>query len=340
MDFKKLSMKLKIGVFGVGHLGKIHIKCIQQIDNYELVGFYDPSDENAQELVKRGIKRYATEADLIAAIDVVDIVTPTPEHFQIAKKAIQANKDVFIEKPITHTIDEAEALIELNKIHNRKVQIGHVERFNPAFLGLKEQLLNPMFIEGHRLSMFNPRGTDVSVIQDLMIHDIDIVLHMVDSEIKNVHASGVSVMSDSPDICNARIEFENGCVANLTASRISLKQMRKLRMFQQDAYISIDFLAKKLEVIRLLDEEAKLKSENPNLMELEVKNKKRWIDVNMPEIVSNNAILDELSALSNSVINDTAVVVDMQAGIKALKVVKSILTAIDKGKTNGTKYAN
>ena len=333
-------MKLKIGVFGVGHLGKIHIKCIQQIDNYELVGFYDPSDENAEPLKAQGIARFATEEDLINAVDVVDIVTPTPAHFRIAQKAIQSNKDVFIEKPITHTIEEAEALIELNKIHNRKVQIGHVERFNPAFLGLKGQQLNPMFIEGHRLSMFNPRGTDVSVIQDLMIHDIDIVLHMVDSSIKNVQASGVSVMSDSPDICNARIEFENGCVSNLTASRISLKQMRKLRMFQQDAYISIDFLDKKLEVIKLLDEEGKSKSENPNLMELEVKNKKRWIDVNMPEIVSNNAILDELTALSNSIINAEAVAVDMNAGTKALKVVKEILTAIDKGIKNETENAN
>lgn len=321
-------MKLKIGVFGVGHLGKIHVKCIQQIDDLEFIGFFDPLDENAKTLIDQGLQRFESEEALIQAVDIIDIVTPTPAHFAIAEMAIKANKHVFIEKPITHTIEEAEKLIELNKIHNRKVQIGHVERFNPAFLGLKQQQLNPMFIEGHRLSMFNPRGTDVSVVQDLMIHDIDIVLHMVNSDVKNINASGVNVMSDTPDICNARIEFENGCVANLTASRISLKQMRKLRMFQQDAYISMDFLDKKLEVIRLLDETEKAASTNQNLLELEVKNKKRWIDVNMPEISPNNAIKEELHALYYSIINNTPTAVSMNDGLKALHVVQDILTAI------------
>ena len=327
-------MKLKIGVFGVGHLGKIHVKCIQQIENFELIGFFDPLDSNAESLMEQGLKRYESEKALIDAVDVIDIVTPTPSHFSIAEMAIKANKHVFIEKPITHTIAEAENLIELNKIHNQKVQIGHVERFNPAFLGLKEQQLNPMFIEGHRLSMFNPRGTDVSVVQDLMIHDIDIVLHMVNSEVKTINASGVNVMSDSPDICNARIEFANGCVANLTASRISLKQMRKLRMFQQDAYISMDFLEKKLEVIKLLNETEKETSSNPNLLELEVKNKKRWIDVNMPEISPNNAIKEELLSLYTSIKNDTSTAVTMEDGLKALIVVNDILSAIGQSLKN------
>ena len=327
-------MKLKIGVFGVGHLGKIHVKCIQQIENFELIGFFDPLDSNAESLMEQGLKRYESEKALIDAVDVIDIVTPTPSHFSIAEMAIKANKHVFIEKPITHTIAEAENLIELNKIHNQKVQIGHVERFNPAFLGLKEQQLNPMFIEGHRLSMFNPRGTDVSVVQDLMIHDIDIVLHMVNSEVKTINASGVNVMSDSPDICNARIEFANGCVANLTASRISLKQMRKLRMFQQDAYISMDFLEKKLEVIKLLNETEKETSSNPNLLELEVKNKKRWIDVNMPEISPNNAIKEELLSLYTSIKNDTPTAVTMEDGLKALIVVNDILSAIGQSLKN------
>ena len=227
---------MKIGVLGTGHLGKIHLKCIQLIEGYDLVGFYDPDDNNATLAVKTyAVQRFQDINALIDAVDVIDIITPTVTHFELAKKAIEKGKHVFIEKPLTNTLEEAEILLELSKKHGVKIQVGHVERFNPAFLALGDTPLNPMFIEGHRLAMFNPRGTDVSVVLDLMIHDLDIVLSMVSSEVKQVSASGVAVVSDTPDICNARIEFENACVANLTASRISMKQMRKIRLFQKDA---------------------------------------------------------------------------------------------------------
>ena len=221
---------LKIGLLGAGHLGKIHLKCIQMVDQYNLIGFYDPDDQNAKIAEETyGIKRWKDLDDLLESVDVIDIVTPTITHFELAKKAIQYGKHVFIEKPLTHTMNEAKELLQLSKDAGLKIQVGHVERFNPAFLALEGTPLNPMFIEAHRLALFNPRGTDVSVILDLMIHDLDLVLSLVDSEVKHISASGVSVVSNTPDISNARIEFENGAVANLTASRISMKQMRKLR---------------------------------------------------------------------------------------------------------------
>lgn len=322
-------MGLKIAVFGVGHLGKIHIKCIQMIPELELIGFFDPLEAHATKVEENGIPRFQDADELIEQTDIVDIVTPTKYHFEIAKKAIEKGKHVFIEKPICSTVEEAQELIELNKSKQVKVQIGHVERFNPVFLSMKEQVMNPMFIEGHRLAIFNPRGTDVSVVQDLMIHDIDLVLHIVNQEISHISASGVKVLSDTPDICNARIEFVNGCVANLTASRISMKQMRKLRMFQPDAYLSLDFLDKKLEIIRMLDEEAAATSSNPNLLTLETNDKKRWIDVNFPEIPENNAIKEELLAFCKCILEDHASAVDMMAGMKALEVANKIMEAVE-----------
>jgi len=245
---------LKAGVLGAGHLGKIHLKLINQSDKYELTGFYDPIKENAEKVEKEfGYKSFDSIQELIDAVDVVDIVTPTLSHFDCAKEAIEKGKHVFIEKPITKTVEEAEILIELLKKHNVKGQVGHVERFNPAFTAVKDAIQNPMFIETHRLAEFNPRGTDVPVVLDLMIHDIDIILSVVKSKVKSVNASGVSILSDTPDIANARIEFENGCVANLTASRISLKNMRKTRFFQRDAYIAVDFFEKATEVVRMKD---------------------------------------------------------------------------------------
>ncbi len=249
---------LKIGVLGVGHLGKIHLKCIHQIDDYELVGFYDTNEEALRKVeAEFGIVGYDNIDALLAEVDVVDIVTPTVSHFDCAKKALEMEKHVFIEKPIVTTPQEARELIELAKTKNVKVQVGHVERFNPAFISVKDAVNKPMFIESHRLALFNPRGTDVPVVLDLMIHDIDIVLHAVGSVVSKVSASGVNVVSDTPDIANARIEFENGAVANLTASRISLKNMRKTRIFQKDAYITVDFLDKVSEIVKMeeLDQE-------------------------------------------------------------------------------------
>lgn len=245
---------LKAGVLGAGHLGKIHLRLLNQSSKYELVGFYDPDTENARKVAQEfGYTYFPNMDDLIDAVDVVDIVTPTLSHFDCAEKAIRKGKHIFIEKPISNTVEEAQALIELAASYNVKGQVGHVERFNPAFLAVKDSIHNPMFIEAHRLAEFNPRGTDVPVVLDLMIHDIDAVLSVVHSPVKNITASGVSVISQSPDIANARIEFENGCVANLTASRISLKNMRKSRFFQRDAYISVDFLEKKVEVVKMKD---------------------------------------------------------------------------------------
>ena len=245
---------LNVGVLGAGHLGKIHLRLLNESEKYNLVGFYDPDAINGTAVAKEFGYRYFDNINaLIEAVDVVDIVTPTLSHFDCAQKSMKKGKHVFLEKPITNTIEEAEALLELEKEFKVKGQVGHVERFNPAFSAVKHSINNPMFIETHRLAEFNPRGTDVPVVLDLMIHDIDAILSVVNSEVKEIKASGVSVISQSPDIANARIAFENGCVANLTASRISLKNMRKSRFFQRDAYISVDFLEKKVEVVKMKD---------------------------------------------------------------------------------------
>lgn len=243
---------LKIGVLGAGHLGKIHIKCILESKKLELVGFYDPDIENANKVkAEFGIRYFENIDDIIKETDVIDIVTPTISHFDCATKALKGFKHVFIEKPVVTTPEEAKQLIALANEAEVKVQVGHVERFNPAFTAAKPFIDKPMFIETHRLAQFNPRGTDVPVILDLMIHDIDIVLSVVQSNIRKINASGVPVVSDTPDIANARLEFDNGCVANLTASRISMKNMRKTRFFQSDAYIAVDFLNKTAEILRM-----------------------------------------------------------------------------------------
>ena len=320
---------LKIGVLGVGHLGKIHLKCIRQTKCYELVGFYDTNDAAAEKVVEtQGIRRFHHLEDLLQAVDVVDIVTPTLTHFELAIQAIEHGKHVFIEKPLTHTLQEAEALIEASQKKNIKIQVGHVERFNPAILALDEMSLNPMFIEAHRLAIFNPRGTDVSVILDLMIHDLDIVLSLVNSEVKAVHASGVNVVSDTPDISNVRLEFENGCVANLTASRISMKQMRKIRLFQQDAYISMDFLEKNAQVIRLYDEGAKDLPTDASLLELETKTGKKHIHIHMPETEPVNAIQLELETFADSILQNKKPRVSVEDGYRAMKLAHQIIEEI------------
>ncbi len=315
---------LKAGVLGAGHLGKIHLKLLKQSSKYDLIGFYDPSEENVQNVIKEfGYKNFQTIDELIDACDVVDIVTPTLNHYDSAKKSIEKRKHIFIEKPVTKTVAEAEELRDLIKKMQVKGQVGHVERFNPAFTAVKDKIHSPMFIESHRLAEFNPRGTDVPVVLDLMIHDIDIILSVVNSKVKDIHASGVSVISETPDIANARIEFENGCVANLTASRISMKNMRKSRFFQKDAYISIDFLEKKSEVVKMKDV-----PENPDEFAMILQNAegiKKQIYFENPNIENNNAILDELESFADAINNNTTPVVSLYQGTEALRVAQQII---------------
>ena len=317
-------MKLKAGVLGAGHLGKIHLRLLQQSEHFELIGFYDPSKENATAVSKEfGYKAFETIDQLLREVDVVDIVTPTLSHFDCAQQAIARGKHVFIEKPITKTFEEASVLRDMAKEHQVRGQVGHVERFNPAFTAVKEAIQSPMFIETHRLAEFNPRGTDVPVVLDLMIHDIDIILSVVDSKVKNIQASGISVISETPDIANARIEFENGCVANLTASRISMKNMRKTRFFQKDAYISVDFLEKKSELVRM-----KEAPENPGDFDMILQNAegvKKQILFENPTVANNNAILDELDSFAHAIRTNSTPVVSLSQGAEALRVAQQII---------------
>ncbi|WP_373549628.1 Gfo/Idh/MocA family oxidoreductase [Haliscomenobacter sp.] len=324
---------LKIGVLGTGHLGKIHLKCIQlAVETYELVGFYDPNPHMAQSVAEQfQLKAFDSVEALIQAVDVVDIVTPTTTHYELALKVIQAGKHVFIEKPLTHTIAEAEELIRLSKEKGVQVQVGHVERFNPAFLALEDMPLKPMFIEAHRLAAFNPRGTDVSVVLDLMIHDLDIVLSMVDAVPTKVSANGVAVVSETPDIANARIEFANGCVANLTASRISMKQMRKVRFFQRDAYISLDFLDKNAQIVRLYDQDAPNLPQEANLLEWHTPQGVKMLHIDMPPIESVNSIKMELESFAESIVHQTTPKVSIEDGYQALKLAYEIIAEIDRG---------
>ena len=318
---------LKVGVLGAGHLGKIHLRLLNQSKKYELVGFYDAFDENAKKVATEfGYKNFDSIADLIAAVDVVDIVTPTMQHFDCAKQVIEAGKHIFIEKPISNTVEEAEEIIALANKYNVKGQVGHVERFNPAFTAVKNQIINPMFIETHRLAEFNPRGTDVPVVLDLMIHDIDAILSVVKSKVKSVHASGVSVLSQSPDIANARIEFENGCVANVTSSRISMKNMRKSRFFQKDAYISVDYLDKICEVVKM--KEAPAVPGDFDMILQNAEGEKKQIYFDNPNVQANNAILDELESFADAINNNTTLIVTLEDGTEALRVAYMIIKSM------------
>lgn len=320
---------LKIGVLGAGHLGKIHLKLAQQSEKLELVGFFDPNEENSKKIESElGYKSFQSISDLIEQSDIVDIVTPTLSHYDCAKMAIEARKHIFLEKPIANSVEEAEEIIELAKKHKVKGQVGHVERFNPAFKAVKKLIEEPMFIETHRLAEFNPRGTDVPVVLDLMIHDIDAILSVVNSEVKEVHSSGVAVISDSPDIANARLVFENGCVANITSSRISLKNMRKSRFFQKDAYISVDYLEKTCEVVKM-----KEAPENPGEWDMILQNAegvKKQIYFDNPDVKPNNAILEELESFADAILNDTEPLVTLQDGTNALRIAYQIIDAFNK----------
>jgi len=316
---------IKIGILGTGHLGKIHIKVIKEINEYQLVGFYDQNPEKAKEVsAEYGIKSFNSIEELIESCDAIDIVTPTLSHYNCALSTLKETKHLFIEKPVTNTLEEAEILIKLAHEANVKVQVGHVERFNPAFIAAKNQIQNPMFIETHRLAEFNPRGNDVPVVLDLMIHDIDIVLSTVKSNIKKISASGVAVVNETPDIANARIEFDNGCVANLTASRISLKNMRKSRFFQKDAYISVDFLKKSTEIVKIKNVTGETDSLAIIINLGEGKGIKE-IYFDKPDIKPNNAIKEELLSFYYSIVNNSIPLVSLEDGFNALKVAHCIL---------------
>lgn len=323
---------LNIGLFGVGHLGKIHLTQWLTLQEVNITGFFDPNDQQAAEIEQHfGIKRFSDPASLMQSIDAADIVAPTTQHYGLCEMAIRHSKHVFVEKPMANSMDEAHAILKLLSESNIKFQVGHVERFNPAYLALKDYQLHPMFIEVHRLAQFNPRGTDVSVILDLMIHDIDIVLHIVDSTVSRVSASGVAVMSDTPDIANVRLEFHNGCVANLTSSRISLKKMRKMRLFQKDAYIGINFLDKKSEVIKLKSPQG---DEGLFSFDIETNSGKKTIAIANPPVKETNAIRMELEAFRDSIQQDTPVQVNAYDAFQAMEVAHQILGKISKAKVD------
>jgi predicted dehydrogenase len=317
---------LKVGVFGVGHLGKFHLNNWKEIEGIRLVGFFDPNNEAAKQVTSEyGLKRFMDEDKLMDACDIIDVVVPTDRHFEVCMAAIRKGKHVFVEKPLTNTIQTAKDLVNMVREANIKFQVGHVERFNPAYLAIKDMELNPMFIEVHRLAQFNPRGTEVSVILDLMIHDIDIILSLIKSDVKHISASGVAVMTDTPDIANVRIEFNNGCVANLTSSRISMKKMRKMRLFQKDAYIGIDFLEKKTEIIKLKQPG----DENVFSFDIATPNGKKTIAIANPPVQQSNAILLELQSFVQAINNNTPTVVSEIDGLLAMEVAHEIVKKIN-----------
>ncbi|MCB0514798.1 MAG: Gfo/Idh/MocA family oxidoreductase [Chitinophagales bacterium] len=328
---------IKIGVAGAGHLGKIHIKLLQTIPQFELCGFYDANAATAKEVVEKfQLKAFPTYEAMLEVCEAVDIVTPTVLHYDLAIQAIEAGKHVFVEKPITDRLDSAQALIKAAKAKNVKAQVGHVERFNPAFLSLKAQYsdINPLFIESHRLAIFNPRGTDVSVVMDLMIHDIDIICHLVNAPLESLHATGVSLVSSEPDIANVRLAFANNCIANLTASRLSAKNMRKMRIFSPNAYYGVDFLSKQTEVFTLSD----MPQDNTFTQEIDLGDAgKRYLRMEMPPVEEVNAIQYELQHFANSIEKNTPTAVSFEEATRALAIALQINKAMDEHRQNVLK---
>ena len=317
---------IKVGVIGAGHLGKIHLNILSN-SNFNLIGFHDTDVENSEKLASENGYVFFKEIDsLINLIDAAVIVSPTTTHFEIAEKCINKGKHIFVEKPLTTNSKEARIINKLSKEGNIIGQVGFVERYNQAFISCREFIDKPKFIESHRLSDFNPRGTDVSVIMDLMIHDIDIILNINQSKVKKIDASGVSIISSTPDIANARIEFENGCIANLTSSRISLKKMRKTRIFQDNAYISINFLEKDFQVVKIRD-----KHNNDNENSLVIKNnlgQEKVIFFENPEINEINSIEEELNDFFYSIKNKSESKVSLHDGLMALEVAEEIMSQL------------
>ncbi len=322
--------KLKIGIIGTGHLGKLHLKMFKQISECEVIGIYDSNYETSQAVAQEFItKSFKSLDDLLNEIEAASIAVSTTAHHEIAKKCLEKGVHVFVEKPITASISEAEELVQLSKDKKLNLQVGHIERFNPALISLEKFIIEPLFIQTDRLAQFNPRGTDVAVVLDLMIHDIDIILSLIKSDVKEIDANGVAVVSDYIDIANARIMFENGAVANVTASRISQKKMRKMRIFQKDAYISLDFITGVSEVYHLLPIDHNVDSASMSFGEIGVGEKRKRLIYEQPEIKEVNALKYELELFVKSILYKTHPVVSGMDGLRALKVAQIIMKKIE-----------
>lgn len=322
--------KLKLGVIGLGHLGSLHAKMLSTSEGGVLEAVYDINTETAERIAgEYGGGVAADLDDLLGSVDALSIATPTSTHYDIAAEAIRRGTPVFLEKPITETVEQARQLNELAEEHGVIVQVGHIERFNPAIVALDDYQIAPLFVESHRLSQFNPRGTDVAVVLDLMIHDIDIILALVKSEVESIDASGIAVVSESADIANARLKFTNGCVANITASRISQNKMRKMRMFQKNAYISIDFLQGLAEVFRLVDPDDQSVSPTYMLGQIDKGTVKRNIVYEQPPVPKDhNPLKYELQLFVDAVRDGTRPIVDGRAAQQALEVAEEIVRLI------------
>ena len=325
--------EIKIGVIGTGHLGKLHTKLLKQVNNCQLIGVYDINNEAANNAAKEfKTKAFGSINDLFDQVDALSIVSTTSSHYELAKTALENGIDVFVEKPITTEIWEAEELVKLAEQKSLKLQVGHIERFNPALVSLEKYNLNPMFIQTDRLAQFNPRGTDVAVVLDLMIHDIDIILSLVKSDVKHISASGINVVSENLDIANARLEFENGAVANVTASRISQKKMRKMRIFQKDAYIAVDFNSGVSEIYRLVSPQDKSLEHFITFGEMGVGDNKKAVIYEQPEQKEINALKYELQLFIDALIKNEEPIVSGIDGLRALKVADQIIQKIEESK--------
>ncbi|MAM50088.1 MAG: Gfo/Idh/MocA family oxidoreductase [Bacteroidota bacterium] len=316
---------LNIAVIGAGHLGEFHIKLLKSSKLFNLIGFFDPNKSRVKEIIDKYNINFIEIDKISSLVDAVIISTPTSFHYETAVKFLNNKKHVFVEKPITSTIEQANKLIEIKKNNKLIGQVGHVERFNSAFLSIKDAL-NPMFIESHRLSSYPSRGTDVSVVLDLMIHDIDIVLSLVDSKITKISANGTKIISSSPDIANARIEFENGCVANLTSSRLSLKKMRKMRVFQTDSYISLDFDSGSSEIIKIKNFDGK---NNYAMTIHDSEGVEKEIQIENITNEKINSIEEEHKNFYYSIIKKEDPIVSFEKGRNALKLAIEILKIIE-----------
>ena len=313
--------KIRAAVVGVGYLGKFHAQKYANMAGVELVGVVDTDTERAHEVAALlGSRAYVDYRDLIGNVDAASIVVPTSDHFEVSRTLLENSVDLLVEKPFTTTLDEADELIRISKARGLLVQVGHLERFNPAVVALKDIIKKPLFIESHRLSTFKSRATDVSVVLDLMIHDIDFILNFVKSELKTIHAAGIPVITETVDIANARIEFENGCVANVTASRASMKDERKIRIFQQDAYISIDFANHEATIVH-----RKADNEDGFIPGMEIESR---------TFPKGDALDEELKSFIASVKNRTEPSVTGQMGRDALKTALDVMSKIQQARAN------